>query len=82
MSAVTESLGQVMAVGVVRAAPGPDQPGAALDEVTLFTRARLHMSRVMRSRPGEGMVLFAGLDRVNPALAFLPLSRLAPAALA
>ena len=67
-----------------RAALGPDQLGGDLDEITLSTRGRLHLSRILGSRPGEGLVLFVDLDRaqVNPALASLRLSRLAPALLA
>lgn len=67
-----------------RAAYGPDQPGGDLEEIALLTPGRLHMSRVLSARPGEGLVLFVDFDRaqVNPALAALQLSRLAPAVLA
>ena len=63
---------------------GAGQPGGDLEEIALLTPGRLHLSRVLSSRPGEGLVLFVDFDRahVNPALAALQLSRLAPAVLA
>ncbi len=65
------------------AALGLEQAGGGLDEITLITANRLHISRVLDSRPGEGCLLFVDLDRsrVNIALASLRIGQLAPAVL-
>jgi hypothetical protein len=70
--------------GWPRAALGPGRPGGDLEEIALVTGQRLHVSRVLSSRPGEGLLLFADLDRTraNIALASLQVGRLAPAVLA
>ena len=66
-----------------RAALGPGRSGGDLDEIALVTGRRLHVSRVLSSRLGEGLLLFVDLDRTraNIALASLQLGRLAPAVL-
>jgi hypothetical protein len=63
---------------------GPDCPGGDLDEITLVTASRIHLARVLSARPGEGIVLFADLDRtrVNVALASLRVGQAALAVLA
>jgi hypothetical protein len=67
-----------------RAALGPGQPGGDLDEISLVTATRLHLSKILDSRLGEGLMLFVDLDRarVNPALATLRVGQVAPAMLA
>lgn len=67
-----------------RAALGPAPSGGDLDEITLVTASRLHLSKVLDSRLGEGLLLFVDLDRarVNPALASLRVGQVAPAVLA
>ena len=69
---------------MARAALGPGRPGGDLDEISLVTEGRLHLTRVLGSRLGEGMLLFVDLDRtrVNMALASLRVGQLAPAILA
>jgi hypothetical protein len=69
---------------VARAALGPGRPGGDLDEISMVTADRLHVSRVLGSRIGEGLLLFVDLDRakVNIALASLQVGRLSPAMLA
>jgi hypothetical protein len=66
-----------------RAAFGPGRAGGDLDEIALVTGRRLHVSRVLTSRLGEGLLLFVDLDRTraNIALASLQVGRLAPAVL-
>jgi hypothetical protein len=64
VSAVRESLRQVMAIEGVRAA------------------ALAGIAAGMVAQSAGHMALFVDLDRVNPALASLRLSRLAPAVLA
>ena len=68
----------------VRGVLGPGRPGGSLDEISLVTEGRLHVSKVLDSRLGEGMLLFVDLDRtrVNIALASLRVGQLAPAVLA
>jgi hypothetical protein len=69
---------------LARAALGPGRPGGDLDEISLVTGRRLHVSRVLSSRLGEGLLLFVDLDRsrANIGLASLQVGRLAPAVLA
>jgi hypothetical protein len=69
---------------MARAALGPGRPGGDLDEISLVTGSRLHLSKVLGSRLGEGLLLFVDLDRAraNIALASLQVGRLAPAVLA
>jgi hypothetical protein len=62
-----------------------DASGARdLDEIAVVTGTRLHVSKVLHTAPGEGLVLFVDLERSksNAALASLQVSRLAPAVLA
>ena len=68
----------------VRAMLGPGRPGGALDEISLVTGGRLHVSKVLDSRLGEGLLLFVDLDRtrVNIALASMRVGQLAPGVLA
>jgi hypothetical protein len=67
-----------------RALLGPDRPGGELEEISLVTGGRLHMSRVLDFQVGEGVLLFVDLDRTrgNMALASLRTGQLAPAILA
>ena len=67
-----------------RAALGPGRTGGDLEEITVITAARLHICRILDTRPGEGILLFVDLDRVriNIALATLRVGQLAPAVLA
>jgi len=67
-----------------RAAQGPDQPGGELDGIVLFTVGRMHLTRILRSRPGEGLLLFIDLDRslANMALASVRVGKMALAVLA
>jgi hypothetical protein len=67
-----------------RACLGPARPGGDLDEISLMTAGRLHVSKVLGARLGEGLLLFVDLDRtrVNMALASLRIGKLAPAMLA
>ncbi len=69
---------------LARAVLGPGRPGGDLDEIALVTEDRLHVTKVLGSRLGEGMLLFVDLDRtrVNIALAGLRIGQLAPAVLA
>ena len=67
-----------------RTAAGPARPGGELDEITLFSTGRMQLSKVLQSRPGEGLLLFVDLDRsqANMALASLRVGREALAVLA
>jgi hypothetical protein len=69
---------------LARAALGPGQLGGDLDEISLVTVGQLHLSKVLNTRPGDGLLLFVDLDRnqVNMALASLQVRQLAPAVLA
>jgi hypothetical protein len=48
-----------------RALLGPDRPGGQLEEISLVTERRLHMSRVLDFQLGEGVLLFVDLDRTR-----------------
>jgi hypothetical protein len=63
---------------------GPVHPGGDLDEVAVVTRSRFLLSKVVDSRPGEGLLLFIDLDRArtNMALAAWQVSQAASALLA
>ena len=67
-----------------RSAAGPGQPGGDLDEISLVTTGQVHLSKVLDTRPGDGLLLFVDLDRnrVNMGLAGLQIRQLAPAVLA
>ena len=67
-----------------RAAQDRDQPGGELDGIVLFTMGRMHLTRILRSRPGEGLLLFIDLDRslANMALATMRVGKMALAVLA
>jgi hypothetical protein len=69
---------------MARAALGPSCPGGDLDEITMVTASRLHLSRTLDSSLGEGLLLFVELDRAraNIALASLRVGQAALAALA
>jgi hypothetical protein len=69
---------------MARASLGPSGAGGDLDEIALVTTGHIHLSKVLGSRPGEGLLLFVDLDRtrVNIALASLRVGQLAPAMLA
>jgi hypothetical protein len=69
---------------MARAALGSGRPGGDLEEISVVTRSRVHLSKVLGTRLGEGMILFVEVDRarVNIALASLKIGQLAPAVLA
>jgi hypothetical protein len=69
---------------LARAALGPGHLGGDLDEISLVTTGQLHLSKILVTRPGDGLLLFVDLDRnrVNMALASLQVRELAPAVLA
>ena len=69
---------------LARAALGPGRPGGDLEEISVVTARRVHLSKVLGTRLGEGMLLFVDVDRtrVNIALASLQVGQLAPAVLA
>jgi hypothetical protein len=68
----------------VRGALRADSPAGDLVEITSVTGSRLHMSRILRHSPSEGMLLFVDLerDKSNLGLAALRVSQLAPTVLA
>jgi len=67
-----------------REAMGPRRPAGELDEMSAVTESRLQLAKILRSRPGEGLLLFIDMDRAraNVALASLRVGQLAPAVLA
>jgi len=67
-----------------REALGPRQPAGELDEIAAATTSRLHLSKILRDRPGEGFLLFVDMDRAraNIALASRQVGQLASAVLA
>jgi hypothetical protein len=67
-----------------RSALGDNSQEDNLVEIATVTGGRLHVSRVLRSWPSEGLLLFVDLerDKSNIALASLRISQLAPAVLA
>src|SRR3984957_6564526 len=67
-----------------RGARGADGAADDLVEVTTITDSRLHVSRILRSWPSEGLLLFVDMERAksNLGLASLRISQLAPAVLA
>jgi hypothetical protein len=69
---------------LARAALGPGRPGGDLEEISVITARRVHLSKVLGTRLGEGMLLFVDVDRarVNIALASLQVGQVAPAVLA
>jgi hypothetical protein len=56
-----------------RAALGPGSPGGELDEFSVLTASRIHLARMISAGPGEGLVLFADLDRARANLALASL---------
>jgi hypothetical protein len=68
----------------VRDALGAGRGAADLVEITAVTGSRLHVSRILRSAPSQGLLLFVDLDRsrTNLGLAALRISQLSPAVLA
>jgi hypothetical protein len=50
---------------------GPARHGGDLEEVAVITESRFLLSKIVASRPGEGLLLFVDLDRdrTNVALA-------------
>jgi hypothetical protein len=71
-------------VRLTRSALGPGRPGGDLEEISLITAGRVHMTKVLGARLGEGIFLFVDVDRtrVNMALASLRVGELVPAILA
>jgi hypothetical protein len=71
-------------VRLARSALGPGRPGGDLEEISLITAGRVHMTKVLGARLGEGIFLFVDVDRtrVNMALASLRVGELVPAILA
>jgi hypothetical protein len=68
---------------MARAALGSSCPGGDLDEISVVTASRLHLSTILSSSLGEGLLLFVDLDRarVNMALASLRIGQAVPAVL-
>jgi hypothetical protein len=71
-------------VRLARSALGPGRPGGDLEEISLVTAGRVHMTKILGARLGEGLFLFVDVDRtrVNMALASLRVGELVPAVLA
>jgi predicted homoserine dehydrogenase-like protein len=71
-------------VRLARSALGPGRPGGDLEEISLVTAGRVHMTKILGARLGEGIFLFVDVDRtrVNMALASLRVGELVPAILA
>jgi len=69
---------------LARAALGPGRPGGDLEEISVITARRVHLSKILGTRLGEGMLLFVDVDRtrVNIALASLQVGQVAPVVLA
>lgn len=63
---------------------GPAHQGGELAEVAVVTRGRFLLSKILDSRPGEGLLLFVDLDRAhtNVALAGWQISQAAAGLLA
>jgi hypothetical protein len=63
---------------------GPGRPGGDLDEITVITTARVHLTKVVERQRGDALLLFVDFDRAltNQALAALQVSELTPALLA
>jgi hypothetical protein len=69
---------------LARAALGPGRHDGDLEEISVTTSASLHLSRILDTGLGDGLLLFADLDRSrsNVALASLLVGRAAPTVLA
>jgi hypothetical protein len=81
---LTAAVGLADETRLARAALGPGRPGGDLEEISVITASRVHLTRVLGTRLGEGMLLFVDVDRtrVNIALASLQVGQVAPAVLA
>jgi hypothetical protein len=68
----------------VRSALGADSAAGDLVEITTVTDSRLHVSRILKASPSDGMLLFVDLERgkTNLSLAALRVGQLAPSVLA
>ena len=84
--AVRDALGTVGALGTAGALGEDDAPDDEADvvEISTVTSSRLQVSRILRSRPGDGLLLFIDLERTrsNLGLATLRMGQLASAVLA
>lgn len=82
LSAVAATLADE--VRLARSALGPGRPGGDLEDISLVTAGRVHMTKILGARLGEGIFLFVDVDRtrVNMALASLRVGELVPAVLA
>jgi hypothetical protein len=71
-------------VRLARSALGPGRPGGDLEEISLISAGRVHLTKVLGARLAEGIFLFVDVDRtrVNMALASLRVGELVPAVLA
>jgi hypothetical protein len=71
-------------VRLARSALGPGRPGGDLEEISLISAGRVHLTKVLGVRLAEGIFLFVDVDRtrVNMALASLRVGELVPAVLA
>jgi hypothetical protein len=69
---------------VARMALGPGLPAGDVDGITTVTTTRLHVARILRSHPSEGLLLVVDVERssTNVALASLRVDQLTPAVLA
>jgi hypothetical protein len=84
---VVRAAGEVSTADEARSAAtslGPGRPGGDLDEITVITTARVHLTKVLERQRGDALLLFVDFDRAltNQALAALQVSELAPALLA
>jgi len=63
---------------------GQARPGGDLDQITVTTTARVHLTKVLEFRQGDALLLFVDFDRAltNQALAGLQVGELAPVLLA
>lgn len=71
-------------VRAAREALGTRLSVGGLDELTVVTQSRLHLTKILQDYPGEGFLLFVDMDRTrtNVALASLRIGQLASAVLA
>jgi hypothetical protein len=71
-------------VRLVRATLGPGQRDEDIEEIALTAAGSLHLSKILDTRLGDGLLLFVDLDRTrsNVALASLLISQVASTVLA
>jgi hypothetical protein len=71
-------------VRLVRATLGPGQKDEDIEEIALTAAGSLHLSKILDTQLGDGLLLFVNLDRArsNVALASLLISQVASTVLA